>query len=68
MYRALARRVAARRASAAKVGDDVSVEAVTVSRPVQRSGGGAPAPRPGARPQRRPGRGPGGGSTGSGRR
>jgi preprotein translocase subunit SecF len=56
-YKALARRVAVKRASAAKAGDElVAAGPTVVITPVPRStGGGAPAPRPGARPQRRPG-------------
>ena len=59
VYRALAKRVAVKRASAAKAGDDLvaASPAVTVT-PVVRGGGGAPAPRPGARPQRPRGRSP----------
>jgi preprotein translocase subunit SecF len=52
VYRALARRVEVKRASAAKAGEDLAASAPTVAvTPVAR-GGGAPAPRPGARPQR----------------
>jgi preprotein translocase subunit SecF len=61
VYQAQQRRVAARRATAAKSGvaaeaaSPVGSVATVVTPAVRRSGGGAPAPRPGARPQRRPG-------------
>jgi preprotein translocase subunit SecF len=53
-YQALAKRVATRRASAAKLGEDLALAGVVTTPAVRRTGGGAPAPRPGARPQRGP--------------
>ncbi len=51
-YRALARRVAQRRATLAKQGEEAAAAGAPPVRAARGTGGGAPAPRPGARPQR----------------